>query len=417
MKKMFKQDNFNINVFSTKKFKSTRIHVSFCNDLDKETVTKRALIPYLLRAINQTFKTRSEVSSYLENMYAAQFSVGNNKVGLTHFINFDMSIINDKYTINNEDLFEDSIKFLSDVLLKPLFKQEIMDEEVRLLKEYYLSIHSNKMRLTIKKMQEVMFKDEAYKLSAFGCEEDIDDLTLDDIIEAYQDMINNDLITVSIVGDLDIDDTFNIINKHFTFSDRTKEVKLLEYNPKETIKLKEEIIKADVEQAKLAVGYRFETRFMDDDYYSALVLNSLLGGSSDSLLHKRIREELGLVYFISSSYDFYKGALFVFSGINAKEYDNTLQEITTILKEIQKGNISSTTIEIAKKMIINQMIESHDSNYNAVIRMERKDLFNRDTSLDESIQAIKMVSLKDIMEVSMKIKLDTKVLLKGDKDE
>jgi predicted Zn-dependent peptidase len=266
-------------------------------------------------------------------------------------------------------------------------------------------------------MQKKMFKDELYQYSALGIESDLKDLTLDSIINEYNDMIKNDKITISVVGDFDPDNITTILNKHFTFDDRSTDLELFEQNPSNDISPQEIILKQDVTQAKLAMGYRFDVRYLDTDYYPAIVLNNLLGGTSDAILHQRIREELGLVYFVSSSYDFYKGVLFIFAGINETEYNKTTQEIESIIESIKNGKIEDKYIDIAKKSIINGIIESHDSNYNSVIRLERKDLFNNDIPIEPSIKNINAVTLEDIKKVAQKITLDTTVLLRGEDNE
>lgn len=417
MKHSIKQDNFNINIMSTKKFKSTRIHISFGSLLSKETVSKRAILPYLLRAISKKYDTRASLSSYLDNLYAAQFSAGTSKVGLTHFVSFDCSVINDKYTIDQEALLEKGIDFIKEIILNPLFKEEIFLEEKRLLKEYFLSAYANKMRYTIKELQKSMFEDEMYRISPLGLEEDIDSLTLEDVIEEYHKMINTDKITISIVGDVEKDPVVKILNDTFHFTDRSLDITLLEENPVKENLANEIILEQDVTQAKLAQGYRFDVRYLSDEYYAAIVFNSLLGGSSDALLHQRIREELGLVYFVSSSYDFYKGVLFIFSGIDEANYDQTKTEIASIIQSAIDGTFKTHYLEVAKKIIINGIIESQDSNYSLVIRLERKDLFKRDIPLEETIKNINNVTIKDIQEIAKKLLLDTTVLLRGEQDE
>ncbi len=114
--KIIRNSNYNLNLITTKKFKTTRIHFNFANNLDKSTVTKRSILPYLMRAVSKEFNSREKMSKYLENLYAANFNVGVSRIGKTHFISFELSIINDSYTFNNELLFEKSLEFLKNVL-------------------------------------------------------------------------------------------------------------------------------------------------------------------------------------------------------------------------------------------------------------------------------------------------------------
>ena len=116
--KIIRNSDYTLNLITTKKFKTTRIHINFANDLVQDTVTKRSILPYLMHAVSKKYSSREKMSKYLENLYAANFNVGVSKIGKTHFISFDLSIINDNYTFNNEPLFQKSIDFLKDIILK-----------------------------------------------------------------------------------------------------------------------------------------------------------------------------------------------------------------------------------------------------------------------------------------------------------
>ncbi|MBN2604954.1 MAG: hypothetical protein JXR62_03935, partial [Bacilli bacterium] len=125
-------NKYHLNMVKTSKFKTTRMQISFAGDFREETVTKRSLLPYLLNSISEKYPTRESMSIYLEDMYAANFNVGVSKIGLTHFLSFDLSFINDDFTFENESLFERALLFLHEILFHPKFDQQILEEEIRL---------------------------------------------------------------------------------------------------------------------------------------------------------------------------------------------------------------------------------------------------------------------------------------------
>jgi len=415
--KHVKNDRYHLNMLQTSKFKTTRIQISFANDLHNETATKRALLPYLLKAVSKKYPTRQELISYLEDMYAANLSAGVKKIGLTQFLVFDMQMINDKYTLNNEDLFKEALNFLYEVIFNPLFLESVFQEEKRLLDEFYKSVYANKMRYSIKKMLDTMFKDDPYSTPTLGDEESLQKLSLQDMTEVHQNMLNNDQITINVVGDIDFEEIEKLISEKLTFKNRSKELSLIDYTNYSQKSLTELFESQDVNQGKLAIGYQFPVYYQTEDYYKAIVFNTLLGGGPESLLFKVIREELSLVYFIGSSYDYYKGFLSIYSGINQQDYEKTIIAIDEIVERIKRNDYSDKALLIAQKTITNSLIESLDSQSNLTARINNLSLFNKELDIAALIAKINKVTKEDISEIAQKLHKDTLFFLRNDELE
>lgn len=415
--KVIKNSNYTLNLITTKKFKTTRIQVNFANDLNKDTVTKRSLLPYLMHAISKKHDSREEMSKYLENMYAANFNVGVSRIGKTHFIAFELSIINDDFTFNNELLFNKSVDFLNEIIFNPSFTKDVFKEETRLLKEYYASIYANKMKYAIKQMRSIMFENELYKVDPLGNKEDLENIEFNELNSIYEDMINNDLVTISVIGDINFDEVEEVIKNTFKFENRMYSPVLIDTETKVFDKVNTIKKVIDVNQAKLVVGYRNGIHYLSEDYYKALVFNVVFGASSESMLFKEIREDKGLVYFINSSYDPYKGVVFITAGIKATDYDEVLKTTNEIISNIIDMNYDDELISTAKSIINNRLIEGLDSNLGLLNRVFRNSLFGLEFDIEEIIKQINKISKEDLSAMAQILKLDTVYLLRGDKDE
>lgn len=412
-----KSNGFTINTLQTTKFKTTRIQLAFANHLSEETATTRTLLLYMMKTITKKYTTRKDLAIHLEEMYSAGFGGGVKKIGLSHIVSFDLSIINNKYTINNEDLLVDGLQFLKEIVFNPLFTEEIMIEEKRLLDEYYDSIYTNKLKYAILETYKVMFKEETYKTEALGSKDKLNNISLDDIQNAYESLIRNDLINISVVGDIDQEEVVKKINNTFHFKPRTISPDFVDYYQKEVKNINKIVEKQKVNQGKLVMGYRINAYFPTKDHYKANVLNMILGGHSESILFRRVREELGLVYHISSGYQMYKGILMIYSGINPNDYDKVVSEVKTVINDLQNGNFDDQYLVLAKNIIINQFIESLDSNGALLQRVGNLSMFNQPFDKDEIINNIKSVSKEDVSEIAKLIKEDTIYFLRDDNDE
>lgn len=411
-------NKYTLNMVKTAKFKTNRVQLSFGNELSEDTISKRTLFPYLLKAVSKKYHSRELMSAYLENMYAAHFNVGVSKIAKTHFINFDFSFINDQYTLNNELLFEDALSFIEEVLFNPFFNAKIFEEELRLMKEYFKGIYANKLKYAMMETNKIMFKDEIYRLSALGEEKLLKGINLTECITAYENMINNDIITINVIGDIDFEEVEKSISTHFAFRDRDFTPTLIDKSTKDITKVINVIKKIDVNQAKLVIGYRINAFYHTNNYLGAVIFNTLFGGSGESMLFKEIRDNLGLVYFISSNYDPYKGVLFIVSGIDKKDYEIVLETIDKILTKIINQEYNDTELQIAKTMQINGLIESLDSNAEIAARISRDSMFHDTFDSNKLIEKLNLVTKDDVSIVAKSIKKDTVFLLRdGDLDE
>ena len=65
-----------LNILKTNKFKTNLIAIMLTTKLDRENVTKNALIPAVLKRGTKTLKTQEEINKKLEEMYGASLDCG-----------------------------------------------------------------------------------------------------------------------------------------------------------------------------------------------------------------------------------------------------------------------------------------------------------------------------------------------------
>jgi predicted Zn-dependent peptidase len=406
-----------VNMLPTTKFKTNRLQIAFSNDLRKETSTARALLPYLLKATTTKFPTRQLLQTHLENLYSAGFGASIRKVGLTQIITFDLSLINNQYTLEEIDLFHQGLQFFKEVLFHPHFTNEIFLEEKRLLMEYFDSIYADKMRYAVKQAIHEMYKGEAFDVDAHGEQELLEHLTLHDVVQAYQDMLTTDHISVNIVGDIDPVNIIDKIKSTFPFAPRKKQLNLFDKSPKPHRPVQEIFESQDIQQGKLVLGYQLPVYYLEEDYHRAVVFNSLLGSGPDSLLFKRIREELSLVYFIGSIYDYLKGSMLFYAGINQSAYTQVVTEIDKTIQDIIDQNYPETQLHIAKNNIISSLKQSFDQQGSLVARIYNTALFQESFDLEKRIDLIQNVTKEDLKNIALKLRKDICYLLRNDQLE
>ena len=91
--------------------------------------------------------------------------------------------------------------------------------------------------------------------------------------------------------------------------------------------------------------------------------------------------------------------------------------IDNILVKIINQEYSDSTLDIAKKIQTNALIESLDSNLGIVARITRDSLFNNKFNPEELIDNLKLITKDDVSQIAKILRKDTVFLLKGDDNE
>ena len=124
---------------NTNKFKTNLFAIFLTAKLNKEDVTKNALLTAVLRRGTDKMPTQEEISKNLENMYGASFDCGVEKTGDNHVLKFYLESINNEFLPSEENLSKECLDILIDIVFNPyletgFFKQDYVDGEQENLK-------------------------------------------------------------------------------------------------------------------------------------------------------------------------------------------------------------------------------------------------------------------------------------------
>lgn len=405
-------NGMNVVIIQTQKFKTTNLLVNFRNLLTRESVTKRAILPNILSSGSKKFPSKQAISRELERLYGASFGAGVNKKGRQQVLSFRMSLVNDAYLPEAPHLLDDAFQLLKEILFNPnvvegKFDEKIVQTEKRLLNEHFEALYDNKIRYAHLKLLEHMYQDEEYKLQARGLQEDIEGLNPENLYETYQKMLTEDAVDFFLIGDVDVDRIKRLIEATFpTFTER-EDLPVIDLVDKDIVKANEVTEYQDINQAKLNIGFRTYTRGLDEDYDALIVLNGILGGHPNSLLFKVVREKHSLCYYISSTVDRAKGALYIYAGIAPTDYQKAVDLTLEQVEVIKRGEFSEELFNNIKNAIINDYREMNDSPSSILANDSSSLLYGEVYDVEKRIERINKVTFQDVVNVAQKLKLDT----------
>ncbi|MDH2881904.1 EF-P 5-aminopentanol modification-associated protein YfmF [Bacillus cytotoxicus] len=409
-----------VHIIPTDKYKTNTFVFRFKAPLNEETVTERAILPYVLQSATEKLPSVIRLRQYLEELYGSSLAVDVSKKGEEHIISIYMDVANEKYLQDAPPLFEKALSMLSDIVLHPAtegkgFLQSIVESEKRALLQRIEATYDDKMRYANERLIEEMCKVEPYRLSSNGKKEDVPLITSEKLYQYYQKVLAEDEMDLYIIGDIS-DNAAELVRKYFSISPRVpkeKNVILHKRNNEE----KEVVEKQELKQSKLNIGYRTYVTYRDEDYFALQLFNGLFGGFSHSKLFVNVREKNSLAYYAASRFESHKGLLFVMSGIEGKNYEKAVAIIKEQMKAMKNGDFSEEEIQQTKSVIRNQILEAIDTPRGFVELLYHGIIAEHTRPVEEWVTGIEAVTKEEIVKVANQIELDTIYFLHGTEGE
>lgn len=408
----------NLNIIPSKQFKTTRIFISFIKNIEsKKELAERALLANYLEMCSQNYPTQIDIARKLSRMYGASFGSSVDRRGNYQLINFSIDYIEGKYLVGNEDLFSEVIEFLKEIIFNPLkvgenknFDEETFTRQKNNTITYLKSIKEDKQAYATAKLRKLYFDNEIQQVPSFGESEDVEKLTISDLMDAYQKMLNTDRVEIMISGDVNTDE---VVNKFSVLPFKARNISRVSMSY--TQEIKQEIVtqidEEPLSQSKFDMAFRLPVVYRGDLHYAALVFNSLFGGSALSLLFTVVREKMSMAYYANSNFDPFRQLLVVQTGISYANKDKVQELILEQLERLKKGDFEDELLEQNKNNLISSYISRLDSQTSALLRAQSAALTGINVTIEEWLDNLQSVTKDDVMKVAKMVELQATYML------
>ena len=403
--------NVKLTLFPESKFKTNLISVYIQRKLDRNEVTKNALLPGILKSGCNKYKTLGQLTDREEELYGSYLHAGASKRGESQVLGFSILSVNEKYL--DEKILGQCIEFLNEIINNPLvidggFNEEYLNIEKEILKDSIMSIINDKGNYAMKRTNEIMFEGEPYSINGKGYIEDLDNIDRVSLYEHYKEVLKTSPIEIMIEGEFEESEVVELIKEKFQF-DRGNIIDIpKEEYYKEVDKVKEVKETMDIAQGKLVMGYRCNVDYLDEEkYYSLLLGSRILGGGADSKLFINVREKESLCYTIYSTIQKSKSTMMVCSGIEAQNYEKTVNLVKEQVQKLKDGDITESEISNAKIAFINSLNSLNDEIGRISDFYFSQSISKNKSDLDQIKNMINKSTKEDIVEAVKNIELDT----------
>ena len=409
--------SYNLHVIKTNKFKTIMVRVVFQRPIKKEEITIRNVLSDMFLQSSKKYKSKRELSIKAQDLYAADITTGNSRLGNYMVTNFYLSLLNDKYT--EEGNFEAGLEFLSEIIFNPdvknnKFNSKQLDVVKSNCRSALNSIKEDASNYSVIRLfEELDNSTSSYRMN--GYLEDLDNIDVDSLYTYYESMIKSDLVDIFVIGDVDEEDMVSLFRKYFkikTLKKRKTNYLLDDVSCRKKKKVSYE--DSDNNQSNLAIACRVHGLSDYERNYPLTLFNIIFGGGCDSKLFKEVREEHSLCYSVYSVPNKLDHLLIIKAGIDRYNFDKTIEIIEKDLNDMKKGKFNENDINTAKEYYETAIEATEESQHRLIDNYMMMEFIGTDT-LDVKREMMSKVTKKEIVKVAKKVNIDTIFLLEGGK--
>lgn len=345
------------------KFKTDLVAVRFITELNKENAPLNTLLSALLGTSNNIIKSRTKLNEKLLSLYDAGMKNFSYTMGDYQVTGLSVRFIGDNYTLDNEEVSVEATKLLLDCLLNPhiengKFNEKYFQQRKQELVESIKSEINDRRGYALLRANTFVYENEPASIYENGTVEQAQQITQEDLYKAYNKLIYNSYVDISVIGGGNTKKAEQIIFNYFEEMERDRDFEIDFLNPsaikEKTLEVAEQY---DVNQCKMLMAFKTDS----DDFYAHKLMSAMFGGTPFSLLFANVREKLSLCYYCTAGIIECKQTMIVDSGIERENVDKAKSEILKQLKAISDGDFSDELLENTKKALCNGFQSNNDS--------------------------------------------------------
>lgn len=352
------------------------------------------------------YETAAEdgISHFIEHMMfkgtkkrtAFQISDSMDAIGaqVNAFTGKDITCYYAKSTSNHA---EEAFEILSDLFLNSTFPDDEMEREKGVVIEEISMNEDTPDDLCLDLLSKAFFGEENYGRNILGSKKNVKGFTKKDIQAYLSSRYTPDNIVISMAGNVSVELAEKLVMKYFSDAPYKK----LEPRPL-NVKLASGNLfkKKDIEQVHVAIAYPSMKRYekLSD---ATQIMNAVLGGSMSSRLFQTVREKLGLAYTVYSYLSSYElsGALTVYAGVNAENYEKSVEAIYDCIEGVKKKNISADEFKRGKEQLLSSLVFAQENTSSQMLLYGKELIYTgKIFDFEKRMKELNAVSLEDVYE-------------------
>ncbi len=413
------------------RFKTARLSLFTVLPADERESPLTTLLFGVLRRGSERYPRLALLNRRLDELFGTTLTIRNYLHGDCHVVAYTAEMTESAFLPAAEasvSILDGVMELLADMILHPLtdpdgnLRADAVEKEKQALCDSLRSQRNDTRAWAGNRLREIMCEGEPYGLPIGGRVESVGDYTASDVTNRYRAMLARTRMEVFYTGRDSAEDVERAFRSAFGgwHPERLSIPFTPPHVPPSIPRREGEDMK--VSQGKLCMGWacgeNFTTLCRDPDALAAYaVCNEIFGVMQNSLLFRRVREELGLCYFCDSALDMTKGILWVSCGIRPDKRAEAEEAIMAELSALQRGEIDPADVELAKLSLRNGYRQLKDSQSSLEIFSFGHILNGTTDTPDRELERILAVTPADVAKVAASFCPDTVYFINGTAEE
>ncbi len=297
-----------------------------------------------------------------------------------------------------------AIDIISDMYVNPIFDEKEINKEKGVIVEEMNMYKDLPMRKVSDLFMELLYGDTPVGRTILGDKNFIKKTSQNDFEEYRKKHYVASATTVVVAGEIDEKEVIQEIENKFEKisegkKNKKEKVKESQKNPQVKIEHK------DSDQSHLILGVRaFD--FTKKDSLIVSVLGGVLGAGMSSRLFTKLRDEMGVCYYVKAGNDAYSdhGYLGVSAGVDNKRVEEVVGVILGEFNKLKNDLVLDKELKKVKEKIVSELILGLESSDAYAEYYGVQEILKRPIEIPkEKIKKVKAITSEDIKRVANKI--------------
>ncbi|HLY43381.1 MAG TPA: pitrilysin family protein [Terracidiphilus sp.] len=296
-----------------------------------------------------------------------------------------------------------ALDVLADLVLNPVFASPEIERERGVILEEIKIDEDNPDVLVHELFTQNFWRDHPLGKPILGTSATVGRLDQEQLFGYHSDRFHGGNMVFSAAGDLEHDSFVKAVGEKFAPLSVGRPVRE-ELAPEASARILLRNKKA-LEQVQICLGVPAPP-ITDDNRYSTLILNTVLGGGMSSRLFQTIREERGMAYSIYSDLNPYRdtGTLCVYAGTSAGKALEVINLILSEFKKLKDTPLSDDELTRAKDQVKGNILMGLESSNSRMANLARQEMyFQQFFTVEEIIARLDAVEAPQVQSMAQRL--------------
>ena len=286
---------------------------------------------------------------------------------------------------------------VSDMYLNPIFPEKEIEKEKGVIIEEINMYQDLPQRMVWDEFHKLLYGDTPAGWNIAGTKENVQKIKRTDFIDYRSKHYVASATTVIVAGKINEKDVFKKVSKAFKDigkwkKDDKEKVMECQKTPQVSLYYK------DTDQTHLILGVR---SFNTYNKYNPImmVLDAVLSGGMSSRLFQKLRDEMGICYYVGAENNEYTdhGFFSVFAGVDSKRIKEAITVILSEMNKIKNNLVKQEELNKAKQYLIGNLNLGLESSNSLALYYGMQEVLKKEIKKPEDvIKEIKAVTAEEI---------------------